>query len=94
MVENIALVMTNNQKFATPTSNVQSMVNGEVGDRTAHAVLLVNQEHTSEQGSVLVLFMVENIALEMTNNQGFATPTSNAQSMVNGEAGDLTALAV
>ena len=94
MVENIALVMTNNQKFATPTSNAQSMVNGEVGDRTAHAVLLVNQEHTSEPESALVLFMVENIALEMTNNQRLVIQMLNAQSMVNGEAGDLTARAV
>ena len=88
MVENIALEMTNNQGFATPTSNAQLMENGEVGDRTAHVVLLVNQELTSEPEFVLVLFMVENIALEMKNNQGFATPTSNVQSMVNGEAGD------
>ena len=51
-VENIALVMTNNQKFAIPTSNAQSMVNGEVGDHTARAVLHVNQEHTSEPESV------------------------------------------
>ena len=79
MVENIVLEMTKKQEFATPTSNAQSMVNGEVGDHTAHAALHVNQEHTSEPESALVLFMVENIALEMTNKQRFATPTSNAQ---------------
>ena len=44
MVVMIAPEMINNQKFATPRSNAQSMVNGEAGDLTAHAVLHVNQE--------------------------------------------------
>ena len=66
-VENIALVMTNNQKFAIPTSNAQSMVNGEVGDPTAHAACPATKELTSELEFVLELFMVGNIAPEMTN---------------------------
>ena len=93
MVENIALEITNNQRFVIPMSNVQSMVNGQAGDLTAHAVLHVNQELTSEPESALVHFMVERNALEMTNNQRFAAPVSNVQSMVNGQAGDHTALA-
>ena len=36
--------LTNKQRFATPRSTVQLMVNGEAGDLTAHAVLHVNQE--------------------------------------------------
>ena len=88
MVENIALEMINNQRFAIPTSTAQLMVNGEVGDLTAHAVPPVNLEVTSEPESALVLFMVENIAPEMTKNQRFVIPMSNVQSMVNGEAGD------
>ena len=94
MVENTALEKTNNQRFATPMSNAQLTANGAVGDLTAHAVLHVNQELTSEPESALVLFMVENIALEMISNQRFAIPTSTAQLMVNGEVGDLTAHAV
>ena len=93
MVENTALEKTNNQRFATPMSNAQLTANGEVGDLTAHAVLHVNQELTSEPESALVHFMVERNALEMTNNQRFAAPVSNVQSMVNGQAGDHTALA-
>ena len=86
--------LTNKQRFVTPRSTVQSMENGEAGDHTAHVVLLANQELNSEPESVLVLFMVENIAPEMTNNHGFATPMSNVQSMVNGEVGHPTAHAV
>ena len=92
-MENIAPEITNNQRFVIPMSNVQSMVNGQAGDLTAHAVLHVNQELTSEPESALVHFMVERNALEMTNNQRFAAPVSNVQSMVNGQAGDHTALA-
>ena len=66
-VENIALVMTNNQKFAIPMLNAQSMVNGEVGDPTAHAACPATKELTSELEFVLELFMVGNIAPEMTN---------------------------
>ena len=91
MVENSVQETTNNQKFVIPMSNVQLMENGEAGDHTAHVVLLANQELNSEPESVLVLFMVENIAPEMTNNHGFATPMSNVQSMVNGEVGEPTA---
>ena len=40
----IALEMINNQRFVKPMSNAQSMVNGEAGDLTAHAVLLVSLE--------------------------------------------------
>ena len=52
MVENNAPEITNNQGFVIQMSNAQSMVNGEVGDHTARAVLHVNQEHTSEPESV------------------------------------------
>ena len=93
MVENVALEITNNQSLVIPMSNAQLMVNGQAGDLTAHAVLHVNQELTSEPESALVHFMVERNALEMTNNQRFAAPVSNVQSMVNGQAGDHTALA-
>ena len=78
--------MINNQRFVIPMSNAQSMVNGQAGDLTAHVVLLVNQEPKSEPEFALVHFMVENIALEITNNQRFVIPMSNAQLMVNGQA--------
>ena len=94
MVEKIALEITNNQRLARPTSNVQSMVNGQTGEHTARAVLLVNQELTSEHANVKEHYMVENPVQETTNNQRFATPRSTVQSMVNGQAGDLTAHAV
>ena len=94
MVENPVQETTNNQRFATPRSTVQSMVNGQAGDLTAHAVLLVNQELNSEPEFVLVLFMVEKIAPEIKNNQGFVIPMLIVQSMVNGEVGHHTARAV
>ena len=94
MVENIALEITNNQRFVIPMSNAQLMVNGQAGDLTAHVVLLVNLEPKSEPEFALVHFMVENIAPEITNNQRFVIPKSNAQLMVNGQVGDLTAHAV
>ena len=94
MVENNAPEITNNQGFVIQMSNAQSMVNGEVGDHTARAVPLVNQEHNLEQEIVMDKNMEVMIALETTNNQGCATPMSNAQSMVNGEVGDHTARAV
>ena len=86
--------LTNKQRFVTPRSTVQSMVNGQAGDLTAHAVLLVNQELNSEPEFVLVLFMVEKIAPEIKNNQGFVIPMLIVQSMVNGEVGHHTARAV
>ena len=86
--------MTKNQEFATQMSTVQSMENGQAGDLTAHAVSLVKQELISEQEHVRENYTEEKIVPEMTKNREYATPTSNVQSMANGQTGDLTARAV
>ena len=94
MEAKIALEMTNNLRFVTPRSTVQSMENGEAGDPMAHAASLVIQEHNSGQELARERNMVVMIAPEIIHNQRFVTPRFSVQLMVNGEAGDLTALAV
>ena len=90
----IAPEMINKQRFVTPRSTVQSTENGEAGDPTAHAALLVIQELNSEQELAREKNMEVKTVQELTNKQRFATPRSTVQLMVNGEAGDLTAHAV
>ena len=69
---------------------VQSMVNGEAGDPTAHAVPLVTKELTLGQEPAFHQCMEEKIVLEITKKERLAIQMSNVQSMANGEAGDLT----
>ena len=70
------------------------MANGQAGDLTAHAVLLVTKELISEQELVLNQNTEEKIVWVLTKNQQLATPISTVQSMANGQAGDHTAHAV